>query len=1290
MRSTRRSSTHRNRLIIGRLDTLEPRWLLSAAVGTWFAPQSDMSHATNPDGAMFTQYQVFLPAGSVSPDFATPFPFSITPGQIQTAYGIDQIKFGSIVGDGAGQTIAIIDAYDDPSMVSSTDPNFNISDLHRFDQQFGLPDPPSFTKVDQTGGTNYPQFDAGWSGEISLDVEYAHAVAPQANIILVEANDNLIQPGNEFDNLDLAAQWARAQPGVSVVTMSFGGTENANELNEDSIFTTPAGHQGITFFASTGDDAAPGGYPAFSPNVVAVGGTSLFLNYPDNTWNSELGWYAGGGGVSLYEPKPEYQYLISTPSATQRTIPDVSMNADPFTGVAVLDTASTGIGSAADWEQFGGTSLASPLWAGLGAIIDQGRALSDLGTLDGRTQMLPRLYSLPNKDFHDIVQGNNGFPAAGGYDLVTGLGSPVANLLVPDLGQGTFVSGTIFQDSNSNGLFDTADSGLPGVTVRLMGVGTDGIAGTSDDVPLSTKASDLLGQYGFMLTPDQGIYVSVQRPTGYYFTVENIIPGSSQDSNVSPNGNSDVVPVGSADVQINAGLIATHIEIAGVVFNDSDLAPATLPDGTPNPLAYLPNGIYDYGETGPAGSVVTLYDATDNTQIASQTTGNGGAFNFSLLDAGTYYIVVTPAPNYLFTRQNQGTDPTRQSVVDWNTGKSGSIKLLNGQQDLYANAGIYLPRVVVSNGIALEGNAGQLVQNQMQFPTTLYIFPGQSLTSPVTLNYSPTPESALADVDFKNLNGTSEIDPGQTTPAAPPTIALIGNDVLSPNKVFLLNITSSNSDIIDPTVVGTIANDDPDQISVDASRANVTETPAGVVAYFTVSLAAPFANDSVSVQYTIGAEGDTARGATTSQIQDGTATLGDVDYVAQSLTGTLTFAPGQTTLTVPVLVLDNFNGSGFNINNEPQKTLTLTLSNPTTASGTVSPAPVIAGSGSATGIIQDDPVRNATVNGNGATYVDNSGNTVNVTLSGPGTAAVQLRGNGPADGIKIVLTGTTKSSQLNIKTTGPDTSINEISDDSPLGSINGAEVNLTGSLSVTGGLSRLTLNSIMPENLIVVPGVNLAPGAQVSIGGGPLGSVISLNANLGRVTDTTFDLGIPIQSMKVASFNDQDGQPNQIFAPAIGRLKVAGDFHENIRTNNLQNLSVGGTISNSNINAKQSIGHIIAGGVSGSEIYAGMTISTGLPADRTVFTPGSSIRSVNLRGNGAIFSESIIAAAEVGRLNLGVVNTNNSGSPFGVSGLQVAQVHGSAGGSVFSVPKNSTDLGAVFSDQDFLVQVYGV
>jgi subtilase family serine protease len=369
------------------------------------------------------------PQGSSSPSGR-----GYSPSQIRHAYGLDQVLFGSVQGDGSGQTIAIIDAYHSPTITQ---------DLHAFDTAFGLPDPPSFRVVAQDGSTHYPQTDpAGrgslnWETETALDVEWAHAVAPGANILLVEANSAYWS-----DLGQTAVDFARRQPGVSVVSMSWGAGEFSSETTLDGYFTTVAGHGGVTFVGSSGDDGTPSIYPAASPNVVGIGGTRLSADSAGN-YVGESGWSGSGGGVSHYEPLPAYQNGAMS-GLWRRGSPDVGFDADPASGVPVLDSYNNG--TSAPWLQVGGTSFSAPAWAGILAIADQGRAIAGLDSLDGATQTLPLLYSLSPADFHDVTQGSNGLSAGAGYDLVTGRGTPIGNRLIADM-----VAATTFGDGSGGG-----------------------------------------------------------------------------------------------------------------------------------------------------------------------------------------------------------------------------------------------------------------------------------------------------------------------------------------------------------------------------------------------------------------------------------------------------------------------------------------------------------------------------------------------------------------------------------------------------------------------------------------------------------------------------------------------------------------------------------------------------------------------------------------------------------------------------------------------------------------------
>ncbi|MBI2301457.1 MAG: S53 family peptidase [Armatimonadetes bacterium] len=322
-------------------------------------------------------------------------PVGYEPAQIKHAYGFDTAGLGT----GAGQTIAIVDAYGSPTIQK---------DLDTFCDKFGLPR----TTVQiayvpkKTNAKN-----SGWALETSLDVEWAHAMAPAAKILLVVA------PSASLSDLLKAVDYAGDNTKhptypVAQVSMSWGGGEFSSEESYDFHFNK----SGVTFIASSGDSGGGAAWPAVSPNVVGVGGTTVLLDESNNI-TSETAWGGSNGGPSAYEPVPPYQNGALTSGS--RGVPDVSYLADPNYGVAVYD--STKYYGQSGWFQVGGTSAGAPQWAAVLAVLNANRtSLSTLTALYGASSGL-----------YDITEGGNaGYGAATGYDMVTGLGSPRVGSLV--------------------------------------------------------------------------------------------------------------------------------------------------------------------------------------------------------------------------------------------------------------------------------------------------------------------------------------------------------------------------------------------------------------------------------------------------------------------------------------------------------------------------------------------------------------------------------------------------------------------------------------------------------------------------------------------------------------------------------------------------------------------------------------------------------------------------------------------------------------------------------------------
>jgi len=388
--------------------------------------------------------------GEVSPLGGGTAVATYTPAQIRAAYGLPAMPAAGATPSalqaaqlGAGQTIYLVDAHHDPNAAA---------ELAAFVQKFGLPACTTRTIAPGTtlplpaasttacefsvvystpAGTmtgSAPAYDSGWATEIAIDVEWAHATAPLARIVLIEA------PDATTTSLAAAVGLANAM-GPGVVSMSFGASEGSWTPSYDHTFSSSQ----MTYVAATGDAGAGVEWPSVSSYVVGVGGTSL--TYSGSGTRTETAWSSTGGGISAYVPIPSYQTsgVPGLSGAAFRHVADVAFNADPNTGQYVAVMAQGG--GSANWLSAGGTSLATPQWAGVFTIVNAVRALSSAAPIGAPHPVLyakvgttPASYAA---DFADVTQGSDGgcatCKANTGYDTLTGLGTPNASALVASL-----------------------------------------------------------------------------------------------------------------------------------------------------------------------------------------------------------------------------------------------------------------------------------------------------------------------------------------------------------------------------------------------------------------------------------------------------------------------------------------------------------------------------------------------------------------------------------------------------------------------------------------------------------------------------------------------------------------------------------------------------------------------------------------------------------------------------------------------------------------------------------------
>jgi hypothetical protein len=494
--------------------------------------------AAPPTEALVTPMAVSDESIEVTPMAAGAAVTTYSPAQIRAAYGLPTLpaagtplSAAQAAQLGAGQTVYVIGAKHNPNVVA---------ELAAFNQKFGLPNcttqaiastatlPLAAAPVTgcqlsvvyntAAGGmtTAAPAFDSGWATEIALDVQWVHATAPLARIILIEAADPSI------NSLTGSIKLANAM-GPGVVSMSFGALEGSWTASVDSVF----GGSNMTYLAATGDSGAAVSWPAVSTKVVAVGGTTL--SYSGTGPRSEVTWSGTGGGVSLYTLAPSYQTntVPGMGAYGRRSVADVAFNADPASGqyVAVMTPGS----AAVNWISAGGTSLATPQWAGLMAIANAARALSAKAALGaphavlyGQIASVPGTYA---SAFMDITKGLNGSCTTclskSGYDTPSGLGTPnVTNLVAALSGAVAPVAAPVVSSASISGKVGTALSftasttapnpvtytltGAPsGMTISVAGIvnWATPLAGTySVNVTAKDSKTSLTGQGTYTIT----------------------------------------------------------------------------------------------------------------------------------------------------------------------------------------------------------------------------------------------------------------------------------------------------------------------------------------------------------------------------------------------------------------------------------------------------------------------------------------------------------------------------------------------------------------------------------------------------------------------------------------------------------------------------------------------------------------------------------------------------------------------------------------------------------------------
>lgn len=610
-----------------------------------------------------------------------------TPAQIRAAYALPvlpatgaTLTASQAAQLGAGQTIYLVDAMNNPNVVA---------ELAAFDAKFGLPTctvtaiatnatlplatAPSngcllSVAYSTTGGAmtaTAPAYDSGWSTEISLDVQWAHATAPLARIVLIEA------PDSSVSSLQAAVNLANSM-GHGVVSMSFGAGEGSWTASVDSSFTAA----NMSYVASAGDNGAAVNWPAVSSHVLAIGGTSLTYN---NGTRSEVVWSSTGGGVSSYTARPSYQ-ASSVPgmgTPTGRSVADVSFNADPTTGqyLAVISQGSSTVG----WLSAGGTSLSAPQWAGVLTVANAQRALASKSALGAPHSVLygsvASTASYYAGAFLDVTKGSDGTCAAcsakTGYDNPTGLGTPNVDALLPYLtGATTTATAPVVSSGSISGTVGTALSfsvtatAPDAVRYTLSGAPTGMTIGSGGAV---TWASPVAGSYSVTVTATDTT-TSLTGQGVYKVTIAAPAPPTVSSGSIS----------GTAGVAISYQVTVTSPDSTTLALSGAPTGVALSSSGLlswSNPVqgSYTATVTAKDAKSGLSGSgtVKLVIGAAVAPLVSgasiSGTTGKALSFSVSVTSANPVNLVMTGAPS--------GMTLSSAGLVSWSTPVVGNYSV---------------------------------------------------------------------------------------------------------------------------------------------------------------------------------------------------------------------------------------------------------------------------------------------------------------------------------------------------------------------------------------------------------------------------------------------------------------------------------------------------------------------------------------------------------------------------------------------------------------------------------------